>query len=48
MEQRAGAVGTQNYDSGPSVYTALVQDHASAHSVNIDEYHSTPDEYKSK
>ena len=30
-------VGTQNYDSGPSVYNALVQDHASAHSVNIDD-----------
>ena len=29
-------VGTQIGKSGPSVYTALVQDHASAHSGNID------------
>ena len=34
------SVGTQNYDSGPSVYTALVPDHASAHSVNKDKYQS--------
>ena len=35
------SVGTQKCNSGPSVYNALVQDHASAHSVNIDEYRST-------
>nr|ADB85343.1 putative transposon protein [Phyllostachys edulis] len=30
-------VGTQKCNSGPSVYNALVQDHASAHSGNINE-----------
>ena len=37
-------VGTQKYNSGPSVYNALVEDHASAHSVNMDEYRSTQEQ----
>ena len=35
------SVGTKKCNSGPSVYNTLVQDHASTHSVNIDEYRST-------